>query len=64
MNKETFEANIELVLRMYYDHNYTIDDICVRLRYDPTQVQEIVENYRLTRYYHENKRSTRLDKFV
>jgi len=43
--KYTFKANIGLVIRMHFEHNYSIQDICMRLRYPQTIVEEIVKRH-------------------
>lgn len=45
MNQYT--VNSKLVIRMYFDHNYSIEDICLRLRYPQNLVRAIVERYRI-----------------
>ncbi len=45
MCKYTFKLNIALILRMYQDHGYTVEDIVLRLRYPNNLVQEIVHKY-------------------
>lgn len=42
------KANINLIIRMYQDHGYTVEDICLRLRYTKEIVQLIINNYKLT----------------
>jgi hypothetical protein len=44
--KYMFKANANLVIRMYFDHNYSVDDICLRLRYDIDNVTSIIERYK------------------
>lgn len=44
--KYTFKANVGLVIRMHFDHNYSIDDICLRLRYDINNVTSIIERFK------------------
>jgi hypothetical protein len=44
--KYMFKANADLVIRMYFDHNYSVDDICLRLRYDIDDVNRIIERYK------------------
>jgi hypothetical protein len=41
-----FQANVDLVLRMHFDHNYSAEDICLRLRYDIDNVIHIIEKYK------------------
>lgn len=43
MNKH--KVNTNLVIRMYFDHNYSIEDICLRLRYPYDLVKTIVERH-------------------
>ena len=45
--KYTFRANAGLVVRMYFDHNYSAEDICLRLRYDINNVSTIIERYKI-----------------
>jgi hypothetical protein len=44
--KYTFKANVGLVVRMYFDHNYSAEDICLRLRYNIDNVNSIIERYK------------------
>ncbi len=44
--KYTFRANADLVIRMHFDHDYSADDICLRLRYDINNVNYIIERYK------------------
>lgn len=46
----TFQVNVDLVIRMFRDHNYSIDDICLRLRYTPESVIFVLKKQGL---YHE-----------
>jgi hypothetical protein len=39
------KVNINLIVRMYRDHHYSVDDICLRLRYDPNIVQAVIKRY-------------------
>ena len=39
--------NINLIIRMYCDHTYSVDDICLRLRYPTEAVQSVVKKYGL-----------------
>jgi hypothetical protein len=45
--KYTFKANSDLVIRMHFDHNYSAEDICLRLRYDIDDVNGIIEKYKI-----------------
>lgn len=45
--KYTFKANADLVIRMYFDHDYSAGDICLRLRYDIDNVNSIIEKYKI-----------------
>jgi len=45
--KYSFKANIDLVIRMHFDHNYSIEDICLRLRYPNDIVEKIIDNHKL-----------------
>jgi len=40
--KYTFKANSGLVIRMHFEHNYSVQDICLRIRYPETVVEEII----------------------
>jgi hypothetical protein len=44
--KYTFKANAGLVVRMHFDHDYSAEDICLRLRYDIDNVIHIIERYK------------------
>ncbi len=44
--KYTFRPNVGLVVRMYFDHEYSVQDICLRLRYDVDHVNHIIERYK------------------
>lgn len=41
------KLNINLIIRMYCDHAYSVEDICLRLRYPTEAVQSVVEKYGL-----------------
>lgn len=41
------EIKINLIRRMYQDHGYSIDDICLRLRYPKEMVTYIIEKNNL-----------------
>lgn len=41
------ETRINLVTRMYQDHGFDIDDICLRLRYPKETVEYIIKKYNL-----------------
>jgi hypothetical protein len=45
--KYTFKADADLVIRMYFEHNYSIEDICLRLRYDINHVNSIIERHKV-----------------
>lgn len=45
--KYTFKANVPLVIRMHFDHNYSIEDICLRLRYTAEAVETIIKRHKL-----------------
>ena len=49
MSKYEFTArlNLDLITRMYRDHGYTVDEICLRLRYPEEKVQELIRKYNL-----------------
>jgi hypothetical protein len=50
--KYTSKANSGLVIRMHFEHNYSVQDICLRLRYPETVVEEII-----IRHLEENDKS-------
>lgn len=41
------KININLIIRMYQDHGYTVEDICMRLRYPADSVTAAIEYYKL-----------------
>lgn len=41
------KLNINLIIRMYYDHTYSVEDICLRLRYPTKAVELVVKKYGL-----------------
>lgn len=43
--KYTFKINIPLVIRMYFDHNYSREDICLRLRYSSEAVEAVIKSH-------------------
>ena len=45
--KYMFKANADLVVRMHFDHDYSAEDICLRLRYDIDNVNRIIERYKI-----------------
>jgi hypothetical protein len=45
--KYAFKANADLVIRMHFDHDYSAEDICLRLRYDIDNVNRIIERYKI-----------------
>lgn len=42
-----FKVNVTLVVRMFFDHNYSIEDICLRLRYTTEAVETVIERHKL-----------------
>jgi hypothetical protein len=44
----TAQANAYIVSRMYQDHGYTVDEICLRLRYPVETVETIIKKHNLT----------------
>ena len=44
--KYMFKANADLVIRMYFEHNYSVEDICLRLRYDIDNVNRIIGRHK------------------
>lgn len=49
MSKYQFAVRpkIDLVTRMYQDHGYSVDEICLRLRYPKETVETIIKGYNL-----------------
>lgn len=49
MSKYQFAVKINpaIITRMYQDHGYTVEEICLRLRYPETMVEEIIKRYNL-----------------
>lgn len=45
--KYTSSVNVSLVIRMYFDHNYSIDDICLRLRYPSEAVEMVIKRQKI-----------------
>lgn len=45
--KYMFRANVGLVIRMHFDHDYSAEAICLRLRYDIDNVNSIIERYKI-----------------
>jgi hypothetical protein len=43
----TAQANAYIVSRMYQDHGYTVDEICLRLRYPAETVEAIIKKCNL-----------------
>jgi hypothetical protein len=43
------KPNLNLIKRMYEDHWYTVDDICLRLRYPKELVESIIKTYNLVK---------------
>jgi len=43
----TFGANAYIISRMYQDHGYTIEEICLRLRYSEETVKNIIHKFEL-----------------
>jgi hypothetical protein len=43
----TAKDRINLVKRMYQDHGFDIEEICLRLRYSEETVKQIIEKYKL-----------------
>jgi hypothetical protein len=41
------KLNINLIIRMYCDHAYSVEAICSRLRYPTEAVESVVKKYRL-----------------
>jgi hypothetical protein len=41
------KLNINLIIRMYCDHAYSVEAICLRLRYPTEAVNSVVKKYRL-----------------
>ena len=49
MSKYQFAVRprIDLIERMYRDHGYTVEEICMRLRYPESAVKAIIEKYNI-----------------
>jgi len=45
--QSTVKFKIELVTRMYQDHGFDVDDICLRLRYSKEMIEGIIKKYNL-----------------
>lgn len=45
--KYTFKANKDLVIRMHFEHGYSAEDICLRLRYDIDNVNVIIKRHKI-----------------
>ena len=45
--KYTFKANTVLVVRMYFEHSYSAENICLNLRYNINEVQHIIERHKV-----------------
>jgi hypothetical protein len=43
----TVEDKINLIVRMYQDHGYTVEEICSRLRYTEETVELIIRTQNL-----------------
>jgi len=43
----TVKANAYIVSRMYQDHGFTVEEICLRLRYSPEAVELIIKEFNL-----------------
>lgn len=43
----TITANAYMVSRMYQDHGYTVEEICLRLRYPKEAVEYIIRKHDL-----------------
>jgi hypothetical protein len=41
------KLNINLITRMYCDHAYSVEDICLRLRYPQPAVHAVIEYHKL-----------------
>lgn len=41
------KLNINLLIRMYQDHGYTVEDICMRLRYPIELVKATIKYHNL-----------------
>ncbi len=48
-NKSMSKINIDLVKRMYQNHYYTVDDICMRLRYPKELVEKAIMTYNIVK---------------
>lgn len=49
MSKYQFEIklNPDIISRMYQEHGYTVEEICLRLRYPASIVEELIKRYDL-----------------
>jgi len=45
--KYTFKANAVLVVRMYFEHSYSAENICLNLRYNINEVKRIIERHKI-----------------
>ena len=45
--KYTFKANAVLVVRMYFEHSYSAENICLNLRYNIDEVKRIIERHKI-----------------
>jgi hypothetical protein len=43
----TAQANANVVSRMYQDHGYSVEEICLRLRYPQDAVENIIRKFDL-----------------
>ena len=43
----TVVPRVDLITRMYQDHGFDIEEICIRLRYPEQTVKNIVEKHNL-----------------
>lgn len=41
----TTQANAYIVSHMYQDHGYTVEEICLRLRYSEEAVENIIRKF-------------------
>ena len=43
----TVRPRVDLITRMYQDHGFNVDEICLRLRYPKEAVENIIKRYNL-----------------
>jgi len=43
----TVKPNVHLISRMYQEHGYTVEEICLRLRYQKEDVEDLIGKFNL-----------------